>query len=98
VEGVAVPEEMTPGERHDGGTSLAGAGRPGRLKRVRSIPQVAFALSQARRVRSFRHMRSIVAIIVVTLSGAASAQDLRNKPSDVDSTINPGLAFLPRHP
>jgi hypothetical protein len=41
-------------------------------------------------------MRSIVAIIVVTLSGAASAQDLRNKPSDLDSTINRGLAFLAR--
>src|SRR5207302_7628311 len=28
------------------------------------------------------------------LSGAASAQELRHKPADVDATINRGLAFL----
>ena len=39
-------------------------------------------------------MRSIVAIVVVILSGTASAQELRHKPSDVGATIDRGLAFL----
>lgn len=39
-------------------------------------------------------MRSTVAIVVAILSGAASAQELRHKPADVDTTINRGLAFL----
>ena len=41
-------------------------------------------------------MRSIVTIVVVLLSGTASAQGLRHKPSDVEATINRGLAFLAR--
>jgi hypothetical protein len=39
-------------------------------------------------------MRSTVAIVVAILSGAASAQELRHKPADVDATIDRGLAFL----
>ena len=41
-------------------------------------------------------MRPIVTIVVVILSGTASAQDLRRKPSEVDATIDRGLAFLAR--
>jgi len=36
----------------------------------------------------------IVAIMVVLLSGAASAQERRDKPSEVGATIDRGLAFL----
>src|SRR4051794_4771685 len=39
-------------------------------------------------------MRSIVAIMVALLSGAASAQERRDKPSKVGATIDRGLAFL----
>jgi hypothetical protein len=39
-------------------------------------------------------MRSIVPIGVVLLSGTASAQELRYKPSDVSAAIDQGLAFL----
>src|SRR5436309_1311198 len=39
-------------------------------------------------------MRSIVTIVVVLLSGTASAQELRPKPADVRTTIDRGLAFL----
>ncbi len=39
-------------------------------------------------------MRSIVTIVVVIVSGTASAQDLRRKPSEVDAAIDRGLAFL----
>jgi squalene-hopene cyclase-like protein len=39
-------------------------------------------------------MRSIVAIIVVVLPAGVSAQDLRQKPSSVDATIDRGLGFL----
>lgn len=39
-------------------------------------------------------MRSLVAIVVALLWGAASGQDLRHKPSDVDTAIDRGLAFL----
>ena len=39
-------------------------------------------------------MRSIVPIVVVILAGTASAEDLPPKPSDVNATIDRGLAFL----
>src|SRR5947208_1023146 len=39
-------------------------------------------------------MRSIVASMVVLLSGAASARERRDKPSAVGATIDRGLAFL----
>jgi len=39
-------------------------------------------------------MRSIVVVVVVIASGAASAQDLRDGPPDVNTTIDRGLAFL----
>jgi hypothetical protein len=39
-------------------------------------------------------MRLIVAIVVVVLPGAASAQDLRHKPSRAGATIDRGLGFL----
>ena len=41
-------------------------------------------------------MRSTVAIVMVILSGAASAQELRHKPADAEATIDRGLAFLAR--
>jgi hypothetical protein len=41
-------------------------------------------------------MRSIITIGVVLLSGTASAQELRSKPSDVSAAIDRGLAFLAR--
>ena len=39
-------------------------------------------------------MRSTVAIVVAIVSGAASAQEHRHKPADVEATIDRGLAFL----
>src|SRR4051812_40426416 len=39
-------------------------------------------------------MRATVAIVVVILSGAASAQELPHKPADVEATIDRGLGFL----
>jgi hypothetical protein len=39
-------------------------------------------------------MRSIIAVVVAMLPGMASAQDLRPRPSDLDATIDRGLAFL----
>jgi hypothetical protein len=39
-------------------------------------------------------MRLIVALVVVVLPGAVSAQDLRPKPSIVGATIERGLGFL----
>ncbi len=41
-------------------------------------------------------MRSIVTIVVVILSGTASAEDLQHKRADVDATIDRGVAFLAR--
>src|SRR3989442_726578 len=39
-------------------------------------------------------MRSILAIVVVFVSGAASGQEARQKPSEIDAAIQRGLAFL----
>ena len=39
-------------------------------------------------------MRSVLAIVLVILSGTASAQDPSDKPADVGTTIDRGLAFL----
>jgi hypothetical protein len=39
-------------------------------------------------------MRFMIAIVVVILSGPASAQDISTNPSDVGATIDRGLAFL----
>lgn len=39
-------------------------------------------------------MRSLVTIVVVSLSGTASAEDLRHERPDVGTTIDRGLAFL----
>jgi hypothetical protein len=39
-------------------------------------------------------MRSIVAIVVIILPAAVSAEDLRHEPSDVNAAIDRGLAFL----
>jgi squalene-hopene/tetraprenyl-beta-curcumene cyclase len=41
-------------------------------------------------------MRLLVAIVVVVLPGAVSAQDLPQQPSRVDATIDRGLGFLTR--
>ena len=39
-------------------------------------------------------MRSVIAMVVVILSGTGTAQELRHEPSGVDSTIDRGLAFM----